>query len=123
MVVVRFFQTDEETGEVVVGSEDWDGYRVRIVSRNTFPTAAGLASSAAGLACLSEYIPSPNRVVVRVFELFRLGRVQLHFGVDFCFFLGVRAGSYLCLLAGGLRAAALSLVDCWLLHNRGRYRG
>ena len=48
-------QTDEATGEVVVASGDWDEYRVRIVSRNTFPTAAGLASSAAGLACLSEY--------------------------------------------------------------------
>ena len=28
------------------------GYKVHIVSRNTFPTAAGLASSAAGYACL-----------------------------------------------------------------------
>ena len=28
------------------------GWRVHIVSRNTFPTAAGLASSAAGYACL-----------------------------------------------------------------------
>lgn len=55
-VLSSVLQTDEETGEVVVASEDWDGYRVRIVSRNTFPTAAGLASSAAGLACLSEYL-------------------------------------------------------------------
>ncbi|CAN0100450.1 unnamed protein product [Laminaria digitata] len=46
-------KTDEATGEVVVASGDWDEYRVRIVSRNTFPTAAGLASSAAGLACLT----------------------------------------------------------------------
>ncbi|CAN0346584.1 unnamed protein product, partial [Ectocarpus sp. 13 AM-2016] len=46
-------QRDEATGEVVVAERDWDQYRVRIASRNTFPTAAGLASSAAGLACLT----------------------------------------------------------------------
>lgn len=46
---------DEATGEVVVAAGDWDSYGVRIASRNTFPTAAGLASSAAGLACLSKY--------------------------------------------------------------------
>lgn len=50
----ELLQTDESTGEVIVSSADWDQYKVRIVSRNTFPTAAGLASSAAGLACLSE---------------------------------------------------------------------
>ncbi|CAM9695723.1 unnamed protein product [Ectocarpus sp. 6 AP-2014] len=44
---------DEATGEVIVAEGDWDQYRVRIASRNTFPTAAGLASSAAGLACLT----------------------------------------------------------------------
>eukprot|EP00903_Cladosiphon_okamuranus_P015684 g14481.t2 len=44
---------DEATGEVVVAAGDWDSYGVRIASRNTFPTAAGLASSAAGLACLT----------------------------------------------------------------------
>lgn len=47
-------QRDEATGELVVARKEWDEYGVRIVSRNTFPTAAGLASSAAGLACLSE---------------------------------------------------------------------
>ncbi|CAN0440355.1 unnamed protein product, partial [Scytosiphon promiscuus] len=50
---------DEATGEMVVAAGDWDAYGVRIASRNTFPTAAGLASSAAGLACLSE---SPSGV-------------------------------------------------------------
>lgn len=53
--VLRFCgKTDETTGEVVVAAGDWGQYGVRIASRNTFPTAAGLASSAAGLACLSE---------------------------------------------------------------------
>ena len=38
-------------GNVVVKKEDWADYHVHIVSINTFPTGAGLASSAAGLAC------------------------------------------------------------------------
>ena len=43
---------DEKTGEVLVKKEDWSQYHVRISTVNTFPTGAGLASSAAGLACL-----------------------------------------------------------------------
>mmetsp|Transcript_66364 Transcript_66364/g.98361 ORF Transcript_66364/g.98361 Transcript_66364/m.98361 type:complete len:426 (-) Transcript_66364:386-1663(-) len=43
---------DPTTGDVVVKKEDWDTMHVRISSYNTFPTAAGLASSAAGYAAL-----------------------------------------------------------------------
>lgn len=43
---------DEKTGEVLVKKEDWHMYHVHISTVNTFPTGAGLASSAAGLACL-----------------------------------------------------------------------
>ena len=43
---------DPATGELLVRKEDWHLYHVRISSVNTFPTGAGLASSAAGLACL-----------------------------------------------------------------------
>jgi diphosphomevalonate decarboxylase len=39
------------SGRVIVRKEDWPKYKVHIVSINTFPTGAGLASSAAGLAC------------------------------------------------------------------------
>ncbi|CAM9943281.1 unnamed protein product, partial [Phaeothamnion confervicola] len=46
-------RVDEMTGEVLVEASDWGLYKVHIASRNTFPTAAGLASSAAGLACLT----------------------------------------------------------------------
>ena len=42
---------DSVTGEIIVKKEDWSKYGVRIASVNTFPTGAGLASSAAGLAC------------------------------------------------------------------------
>jgi diphosphomevalonate decarboxylase len=40
-----------ETGAVLVKKEEWSEYHVHISSVNTFPTGAGLASSAAGLAC------------------------------------------------------------------------
>lgn len=43
---------DEKTGEVLVKKEDWPSLGLQIVSHNNFPTAAGLASSAAGFGCL-----------------------------------------------------------------------
>ncbi|KAH6813563.1 GHMP kinase family protein [Perilla frutescens var. frutescens] len=42
---------DEKKG-IKITKKDWEKLRVHIVSYNNFPTAAGLASSAAGLACL-----------------------------------------------------------------------
>ncbi|KAG6433058.1 hypothetical protein SASPL_104664 [Salvia splendens] len=42
---------DEKRG-IKITKKDWEKLRVHIVSYNNFPTAAGLASSAAGLACL-----------------------------------------------------------------------
>ncbi|KAK6138030.1 hypothetical protein DH2020_028226 [Rehmannia glutinosa] len=42
---------DEQKG-IKITKKDWEKMHVHIVSYNNFPTAAGLASSAAGLACL-----------------------------------------------------------------------
>ncbi|KAG6414860.1 hypothetical protein SASPL_122234 [Salvia splendens] len=42
---------DEKRG-IKITKKDWEKLCVHIVSYNNFPTAAGLASSAAGLACL-----------------------------------------------------------------------
>jgi diphosphomevalonate decarboxylase len=44
---------DKEKG-VKIKKEDWDKLHVHIASYNNFPTAAGLASSAAGLACFGK---------------------------------------------------------------------
>lgn len=43
---------DPTTGQVIVKKEEWQSMHFHISSYNTFPTAAGLASSAAGYAAL-----------------------------------------------------------------------
>jgi len=40
-------------GNVLIRKNEWPEYRLRIVSHNNFPTAAGLASSASGFACMT----------------------------------------------------------------------
>ena len=45
-------RVDPETGDVLVKKEEWENMFFHIASYNTFPTAAGLASSAAGYAAL-----------------------------------------------------------------------
>lgn len=50
---------DEKKG-IKITKKDWENLHVHIVSYNNFPTAAGLASSAAGLACLGNFqVPQP----------------------------------------------------------------
>jgi diphosphomevalonate decarboxylase len=44
--------TDNTTAENTVLKEDWNKMKIHVSSYNTFPTAAGLASSAAGYAAL-----------------------------------------------------------------------
>ena len=43
---------DSDGNTIIANNSEWSGYNVHIVSYNTFPTAAGLASSAAGYACM-----------------------------------------------------------------------
>ncbi|GJQ09654.1 hypothetical protein GpartN1_g1445.t1 [Galdieria partita] len=40
-----------DDGTLLIAKEEWKHYRFHIISENNFPTAAGLASSASGLAC------------------------------------------------------------------------
>lgn len=51
---IRARATDVENKEkgIKISKKDWEKLHVHISSFNNFPTAAGLASSAAGLACL-----------------------------------------------------------------------
>jgi len=46
------FLSDE--GAVLIAKADWPQYKLRIISENNFPTAAGLASSASGFACFTK---------------------------------------------------------------------
>jgi diphosphomevalonate decarboxylase len=46
-----YYDSDSKT--ILIHSKDWKDYRFHIYSVNNFPTAAGLASSAAGYACFT----------------------------------------------------------------------
>ncbi|KAG4907438.1 hypothetical protein JHK86_055922 [Glycine max] len=48
----RACDVEDETKGIKITKEDWGKLHVHIASYNNFPTAAGLASSAAGFACL-----------------------------------------------------------------------
>lgn len=48
----RASDVEDENKGIKIAKKDWQNLHVHIVSYNNFPTAAGLASSAAGFACL-----------------------------------------------------------------------
>lgn len=43
-----------EDGSIAIQKEEWSSVHFHIVSQNNFPTAAGMASSAAGYSCLGK---------------------------------------------------------------------
>lgn len=49
----RSKDVSNEAGEIIISKEEWPEFRLRIESENNFPTAAGLASSASGFACMT----------------------------------------------------------------------
>ena len=50
----RACDVDDEEKGIIIAKKDWENLHLHlhIASYNNFPTAAGLASSAAGFACL-----------------------------------------------------------------------
>jgi diphosphomevalonate decarboxylase len=73
---------------VIVKKEDWPQYKVHICSENNFPTAAGLASSASGFACL-------------VYALAQLYGIQEQYPGELSSIARVGSGSACRSLAGG----------------------
>mmetsp|Transcript_84322 Transcript_84322/g.168353 ORF Transcript_84322/g.168353 Transcript_84322/m.168353 type:complete len:437 (-) Transcript_84322:570-1880(-) len=66
---------DPESGEVLVRASEWANMRVHVVSKNNFPTAAGLASSAAGYAALAFALAKLHGVDADLDELSKLARM------------------------------------------------
>lgn len=53
---------DTEKG-IKIEKKDWQKLHLHIASFNNFPTAAGLASSAAGFACLGNIVDFINQML------------------------------------------------------------
>lgn len=85
LAVRRLAQNRRSTGEEDSPS-DSHTYKVHVASVNNFPTAAGLASSAAGYACLGAFLGSLVRVSVLFLFLFLSSSVPVPCGdlVSFC---------------------------------------
>lgn len=60
-------------GKVVIPKADWPQYKLRVLSYNNFPTAAGLASSASGLACFTQCCAGVFAVEGELTEVSRQG--------------------------------------------------
>lgn len=54
---LREHARDVERDGMVIKKDEWPQYHFHICSKNNFPTAAGLASSASGFACLGTRVP------------------------------------------------------------------
>ena len=65
---------DEKKG-IKIKKEDWEKLHVHIASYNNFPTAAGLASSAAGFACLGTV--SSDIMMLLCYRFSKISRLSL----------------------------------------------
>ena len=63
----------DNAGRVVIKAADWPKYKLLIVSENNFPTAAGLASSASGYACLTYALAQVLNVETELSAIARRG--------------------------------------------------
>jgi len=66
-------RVDPETGKVTVEKSAWANLGIHVVSENSFPTAAGLASSASGFACLTKALALLMNVSGELSDVARMG--------------------------------------------------
>ncbi|TVU36989.1 hypothetical protein EJB05_18951, partial [Eragrostis curvula] len=66
---------DEKQG-IKIKKEDWENLHVHIASYNNFPTAAGLASSAAGFACLVNHVSEHINYYLNTAAVFTLAKLM-----------------------------------------------
>lgn len=74
----RACDVDDKENGIKIEKKDWEKLHVHIASYNNFPTAAGLASSAAGFACLGNISLS---ILFSFFSFtFFMGLLRIYFG-------------------------------------------
>ncbi|KAH9624646.1 hypothetical protein KSS87_005870, partial [Heliosperma pusillum] len=76
----RASDVEDEKKGIKIAKKDWENLHVHIASYNNFPTAAGLASSAAGLACLGDELSCWIRNIMDVLIVVGLELTNLNSG-------------------------------------------
>ncbi|KAF8762902.1 hypothetical protein HU200_008747 [Digitaria exilis] len=103
---------DEKKG-IKIKKEDWEKLHVHIASYNNFPTAAGLASSAAGFACLGTVSSEITMLfTATVFTLGKLMNVKEDYGELSSIARKTKQGLIVCLQKDdGSDSIAVQLAD------------
>lgn len=63
----------DEAQRTLIKKDEWSQYKLRIISHNNFPTAAGLASSASGFATLTQTLATLYGVQGDLSKIARMG--------------------------------------------------